>query len=206
MVSVQAFLNAFSQQWNADQKRKGGGALRDAYQNATTDRTAYMLERNKKKFDKTSTFFRRLATRLGQEPLRDRQYLDVVYYTEPAQNAPQDNDMPRPACLNVIIEHENDKDTVGKEMWKLLMWRAPLKVLVFYDWSCNERKKKPEKEQWLENKLRQLYALRQEVNREWPEADDTSYLFLIGRPPQRGALPVWWCCDSSNNELRLLEP
>ena len=31
--------------------------------------------------------------------------------------------------MDVIIEHENDCD-IEKEMWKLLMFRSPLKVLV----------------------------------------------------------------------------
>ena len=198
VVSAQKFCKAFFDQWNDDRK-DNCEALRQAYRNAQ-DRTAYML--GKKKVDFSKTFFHRLARKLRQKPTRERQNLDVVYYTTKAQNICHKERI-RPARLNVIIEHENDKK-VEEEMWKMLMWRAPLKVLVFYDWSKNERKKKPEKEQWLENKLRQLYALRQEVNRKWPEADDTSYLFLIGRPPQRSALPVWWCCDSSNKKLRPL--
>ena len=188
MVSVQDFLNAFSRQWNADQKRRGR-ALRDAYQKGKMS-TAYMLD--KKNF--SETFFARLAIRLDQQALPERQRLDVVYYTTKAHNI-EHTPRIRPARLNVIIEHET-VEKVEEEMWKLLMWRAPLKVLVFYDRQAL----------WLDAKLRQLDALRQEVNREWPEADDTSYLFLIGRPPQRGALPVWWCCDSSNNELRPLRP
>ena len=186
MVSVQAFLKAFSQQWNADRKHRGS-TLRDAYQKGKMS-TAYMLD--KENFPKT--FFARLARRLGQQALRERQRLDVVYYTTKAHNI--EHTPVRPARLNVIIEHETE-EKVEEEMWKLLMWRAPLKVLVFYD------RQAP----WLDCKLRQLYALRQEVNREWPEADDTSYLFLIGRrPPQRGTLPVWWYCDSSNKKLRPL--
>ena len=200
VVSAQKFYKAFFDQWNDDRK-DNCEALRQAYRNAP-GRTAYML--GKKGEDFSKTFFDRLATRLGQEPLRERQNLDVVYYTTKAQNICHKERI-RPACFNVIIEHETDKK-VEEEMWKMLMWRAPLKVLVFYDWSNNERKKKPEKAQWLENKLRQLYALRQEVNREWPEADDTSYLFLIGRPPQRGALPVWWRCYSSEKTRRPLKP
>ena len=201
MVSVQDFLNAFSQQWNADRECRGR-ALRDAYQEDKTT-TAYMLGENGEDFPQT--FFDRLAKRLGQQALPERQRLDVVYYTTKAHNI-EHTPRIRPACLNVIIEHENG-EKVEEEMWKMLMWRAPLKVLVFYDWSEDERTENPEKEQWLENKLRQLYALRQEVNREWPEADDTSYLFLIGRPPQRGALPVWrWCCYSSEKTRRPLKP
>ena len=184
MVSVQDFLNAFSQQWNADRKRRGS-TLRNAYQEGKT--TAYMLDKK----DFRGTFFARLARRLGQQALPERQNLDIVYYSTKAHNI-EHTPRIRPARLNVIIEHETGKK-VEEEMWKLLMWRAPLKVLVFYD------RQAP----WLDHKLRQLYALRQEVNKGWPEADDTTYLFLIGRPPQRGDLPVWWYCDSSNNKTTI---
>ena len=197
VVSAQEFYEAFFDQWNDDRK-DNCEALREAYQDP--DRTVwtdYMLGENRDKFKK-KTFFHRLARKLRQEPIRERQNLDVVYYTEPAQNAPQDKDMPRPACFNVIIEHENDKDNVEKEMWKLLMWRAPLKVLVWYDRQAPG----------LDAKLRQLDALRQEVNREWPEADKTTYLFLVGQPQEGNELPLWWYsyCDSSEKTRRPLKP
>ena len=200
VVSAQKFCKAFFDQWN-DAWKDNCEALRQAYRNAP-GRTAYML--GKKKGDFPKTFFHRLARKLRQKPTRERQNLDVVYYTTKAQNICHEERI-RPARLNVIIEHENDKK-VEEEMWKMLMWRAPLKVLVFYDWSDNERKDKPEKEQWLKDKLVTLFDMRHEVDTLWPEANKTAYLLLVGRSPQRGALPVWWCCDSSNNELRPLRP
>ena len=127
MVSVQNFLNAFSQQWRADWKNKRK-ATEHAYQKRKVDR----LYAGKNRKDFSDTFFDRLAKKISQKALRERQNLDVVYYTKTARNAPQDKDMIRPACLNVIIEDENNED-VEKGMWKLLMWRAPLKVLIFYD-------------------------------------------------------------------------
>lgn len=199
MVSVQDFRNAFFQQWNADRKSRGR-TLRDAYRNAT-GRTAYMLG---KKGDFSKTFFDRLSRRLDQKALPERQNLDIVYYTTKAQNICHEERI-RPARLNVIIEHENGKK-VEEEMWKMLMWRAPLKVLVFYDWSDNERKNKPEKARWLEDKLIALFDMRHEVDALWPEANETAYLLLVGRSPKRGEPPCWWYYDSSDKKLRTLGP
>lgn len=199
MVSVQDFLTAFSQQWKADQKHKGA-KLRDAYQDDKSW-TAYML--GEKKVDFCGTFFNRLARRLGQESLPQRQRLDIVYYTTKAQNIRHTKRI-RPARLNVIIEHENGEE-VEEEMWKMLMWRAPLKVLVFYDWPPWQATT-TRRQNWLDNKLIQLLDMRHEVDTLWPEAAKTTYLFLVGCLPQRGTLPVWWYCDSSNNKLRELQP
>ncbi len=198
MVSAQDFRDAFSQQWRADRRRKSA-KLRDAYQDDKRW-TAYMLG---KKDDFLGTFFDRLARRLGQEMLRERQNLDVVYYTTKARNIGHKKRI-RPARLNVIIEHEN-KEKVEEEMWKMLMWRAPLKVLVLYDWPP-WRKTTTRRQNWLENKLTTLFDMRREVDTLWPEAAKTTYLFLVGRLPQRGALPVWWYCDSSNRKLRQVIP
>ena len=123
MVSVQDFLDAFSQQWNADRKHKGR-ALRRAYREDKKT-TAYMLGARMRDFP--GTFFDRLAEKLRQKAISQRQTLDVLYYTADAQAIPYKN-RKYPACLNVIIEHENGS-AVEREMWKLLMWRAPLKVL-----------------------------------------------------------------------------
>ena len=186
MVSAQDFLKAFSQQWRADWKNKRK-AIQHAYQDDERW-TAYML--GKKKEDFSDTFLDRLAKELRQKALRERQNLDVVYYTKTARNAPQGK-MIRPACMNVIVEHENKGD-VEKEMWKLLMWRAPLKVLIFYDWP-EWRKTTTGRENWLKDKRSKLFHLGREVDTLCPETGKTTYLFLVGQPPRPDAPPVWWC-------------
>ena len=185
MVSALNFLNAFSQQWRADRKKRRP-AIQHAYQDDERW-TDYMLGKYRKDF--SDTFLDRLAKKLSQKTLPQRQNLDVVYYTKTARNAPQDKI--RPACLNVIIEHENGED-VEEEMWKMLMWRAPLKVLIFYDrppW----RKTATGRENWLKDKRSKLFELGREVDTLCPEAAKTTYLFLVGQPPRRNALPVWRC-------------
>ncbi len=159
MVSARRFRQAFIHQWNEDLEHDRQ-ALRDAYRKAP-DRTAYML--GKKQEDFLETFFDRLKKRLGQKAIRERQNLDIVYYKTKARNISHEERI-RPARMNVIIEHETGKE-VQEEMWKVLMWRASLKVLVFYDWSDNERKNNPEKEQWLRNKLDKLFEMGRQVDK-----------------------------------------
>ena len=201
MVSVQDFLKAFSQQWNAD-LQENCKARQDAYRDGK-EWTDYML--GEKKADFPGRFFDRLAEKLHQQTIAQRQNLDVVYYTTKAQDICHKKRI-RPARLNVIIEHENG-EKVEEEMWKLLMWRAPLKVLVLYD-RPPLRKTTARRQNWLEDKLRQLDALRQEVNSGWPEADKTTYLFLVGQLQEGNELPLWSYsyCDSSEQTRRPLKP
>ena len=80
--------------------------------------------------------------------------------------------------MDVLIEHEND-EYIEEEMWKLLMWRSPLKVLVCYDWAENE-KTTCKRIQWLKNKLDELADMARQVNETWNEAEETEYLIVIG--------------------------
>ena len=197
MISAQDFLTAFHQQWKTGYR---SDKLRNAYQ-SEKEWTAYMMGKPRKKGDFPGTFLHRLAENLNQQACRERQNLDVVYYATLAQHAPQDEDMPRPACLSVIIEHEHKTD-IGKEMWKMLLWRAPLKVLIFYEWPPGSKTTQGRGESWLTNKIDTLLNLRREINESWPEAPRTSYLFLVGRSPERGRLPFWEYCDAPDTELR----
>ena len=197
MVSARRFRKVFIGQWN-EELHCDHDAILNAYQDDKRW-TAYMLGNKKKDFP--GTFFDRLAGRLGQEALPQRQRLDIVYCTVRSQNI-RHTERIRPARLNVIIEHENGED-VEEEMWKMLMWRSPLKVLVLYDWPPWRATTK-RRQNWLEDKLTTFFDMRHEVDTLWPEAAKTTYLFLVGRPPHRSAPPVWWYCDSSNRELRRL--
>ena len=53
------------------------------------------------------------------------------------------NNLWYPSKLHVLIEHEHG-ESIEEEMWKLLFLRAPLKVLIFYDWD-EAKKTKEEK-------------------------------------------------------------
>ena len=86
-----------------------------------------------------------------------------------------------PPILDVLIEHENDDD-VEEEMWKLLMFRSPLKVIIFYDWGDNAKEKgrSEKRNKWLPDKLRELTHMAIRVEQLWPENKDTEYLFIVG--------------------------
>ena len=61
------------------------------------------------------------------------------------------------------------------EMWELLMFRAPLKVLIPYNYLDDYRANNPRAMQWLEATLNHLGQTREAVNDQWPEAN-TQYL------------------------------
>lgn len=79
-VSLQAFRNAFSQQW-CDDLHDRDKELRRAYRENKGQKegplTTYMLGKNQDGC--RHSFFARVARKLGQEPpLRERQYLDMI--------------------------------------------------------------------------------------------------------------------------------
>ena len=133
-VSARRFRQMFAKLWNEEvgQNRE---AIREAYSNDKSW-TAYMLATNQTPCE--HTFLGRLSERLGSARLklimaRGWYTLDAVYYQERSRmQTRSERNYVFPACMDVIIEHENEKD-VETEMWKLLMFRSPLKVLIFYD-------------------------------------------------------------------------
>ena len=186
-VFAKRFCDAFAEQWKED-SANANGILR-AYQHDTTW-TEYML-------GKEDSFLSRLSEQLHHAMAREWFKLDVVYYDE-GQNLYPPGGM-YPACFHVIIEHENQGD-VEREMWKLLMFRSPLKVLIFYDYLEYEKEQNPEKARWLDEKLTGLFRMGEAADAIWPEADNTEYLFLVGNRSQEGQIPVWrdWIVNQGN--------
>lgn len=97
-----------------------------------------------------------------------------------------------PATIDVAIEHENGKN-VEQEMYKMLMLiRCPLKVLIFYDHGAI----------WLGTKVAELMNMGRKVELEWPEAENTEYLFLVGRRADEGNVPYWRSLVVESGEFR----
>ena len=94
-----------------------------------------------------------------------------------------------PSEVHALIEHEMDAN-VEEEMWKLLHWRSPLKVLIFYDWAEFEKTTEMRRA-WLTNKLRKLNSMIQEVNAFFPENESTEYLFIIGKQETASSIVEW---------------
>ena len=129
-------------------------------------------------------FLYAVGKRLGLSFCREFYSLDgLFYHKEPNLVDPGIY----PAGFKAIIEHEN-KDRVEEEMWKLLMWRGPLKVLFFYD---KEKQRYETKAAWLADKFQRLGRMAETMHRRWPEGTDSQYLFVVGSPPARGQVPRW---------------
>ena len=176
-VFAKRFCDAFIEQWKEDSANAND--ILHAYSH-DTPWTEYMVK-------KEDSFLSRLSKNLSHEMAREWYTLDVVYYDE-KQNLFRSEGYP--ACLHVIVEHENQGD-VEEEMWKLLMFRSPLKVLIFYDYNEYEKEQNPRKARWLDEKLIELFRMGEEVDAIWAEAKDTEYLFLVGNRSQEGKVPIW---------------
>lgn len=169
-INSQAFLNAFAIAWRARAAMES--TLIDRLWTDHTGWTGYMLDTS----DKATGFLREVCGIL------QRQHAKLEYrqqwYTIDALFVSGGNlykeDRLYPSLLSAVIEHENGLD-VETEMWKLLFWRSPLKVLIFYDWTTARR------EHWLKKKLENFQAMISTAARDWPEADRTEYLFIAGR-------------------------
>ena len=126
-------------------------------------------------------FLRHVANKLQQDVNRLECYgelytLDIVFVSGEDLYR---KDLCYPSLLPVIIEHEHNLEKVEEEMWKLIFWRSPLKILISYDW--NEDEKKTEKRKnLLADKLEELSKMLIAANRAYPEAKGTEYLFIIG--------------------------
>lgn len=188
MVSAKNFYEAFAEQWREDVERDREAIL-FAYQDDKRW-TEYMLAEKGRPYE--CSFLRRLLTKpsLGQVLWMGREWytLDAVYYEKDGTYRPRSGG-PYPDCMQVIIEHENAED-VETEMWKLLMFRSPLKVLIFYDYRKDD-KQTEKKMRWLEDKLKTLRCMHNAFDKNWQEARNTEYLFLIGNRARQNDVPVW---------------
>lgn len=178
-ITAGQFLDAFRDQWKdaLDNDLEG---IRQSYCNDRTWTGFMMADEN--------ALFRRLSGRLSFDVGMEFQTLDCVYYRKESNQIEGHESFA--ACLEVIIEHENG-ERVEEELWKLLLFRSPLKVLVFYDWNESEKERSERKRTWLSDKLSGLLRMGAEFGARWPESDDTEYLFLVGNRLEEGALLHW---------------
>ena len=122
-VSAEHFCDVFRDLWDVETKNNNPEHIRCSY-SKDSSWTDFMLG------DKDKSFLYRVSVRLSLIMSMEWYTMDCVYYEKEA-NLIEDGIYP--ACLDVYIEHENG-DKVEEEMWKMLMFRAPLKVLIFYDY------------------------------------------------------------------------
>ena len=209
LITAQEFERAFRSQWKKDRcSRSHGEKIKDLipdWDERYGGWTTFMLgekvkEENKKAFSyyegDTEAFFYRVLQKLKRKdmkffrelkkPITDekllspelkekyKEFSNKCYYKF---DGVYGND--NPLRLDVLIEHENDYDRIEEEMWKLLMFRSPLKVLVSYDYS-EKKKTTPRRMNFLKCKLKKLAKMAREVDEDSKEAEETEYLIVIG--------------------------
>jgi len=187
MVASEDFRNAFAEQWAEDVTLRTNDILQ-AYPHEKPW-TQYMLTGQDSLL---SRMLVRLAPGAARPLAMTREFytLDAVFYKTGETTYDPGGDALYPDCLRVLIEHENKGD-VEREMYKLLMFRSPLKVLIFYDYRDDERDRNKAKATWLSKKLDTLQRMRTAVNRCCEEAVNTEYLFLIGNRAGPNEMPAW---------------
>ena len=144
LITAQEFERAFCLQWEKD-KHSLEEDINEAYngscwENQKDKRTKFMLGAKGEEGRKKAFFYRvlqRVLQKLEREDIdfsREWYTLDGIYHR--CESIYRKD---YPPCMDVLIEHENESDTMEEEMWKLLMFRSPLKVLVSYDWIEKEK-------------------------------------------------------------------
>lgn len=119
---------------------------------------------------------------------------ELVYRNaSPDQNG---NRLWYPSRLEVVVEHENG-EKLEEEMWKLMFWKAGLKVIIGYDYCENEygevlgRAGEARKGEWAQKKIDQLREMLKSVH--GSEGDNAEYLLMLGnRAVWAEEAPVKW--------------
>ena len=138
-ITAEQFCEVFRQLWN-EEKKINPDEILCLYK-------VYMLTNEDSFLDKVS---QQMELKIGKEWYGIQ---DCVYYeTQPNLSSGGTY----PACFHVYIEHEN-KDKVEEEMYKLLLFRSPLKVLIFYDYHDYEKENSEKYRMWLQKKLGDWY-------------------------------------------------
>ena len=182
MVSARRFRQAYIAQWQHDLDSNRQALLDAYYQYPNRGRwTAYMQTED-------DAFLRRLATPLNRDVRIEWYKLDAIYFDSTNNPVPGLGDG-HPARLEVYVEHENGMNP-EEEMYKLLMWPAALKVLIFYDWPAYDRN--PNHQQWRTQRLTTMFEMGREIDVQRPGVSKAEYLFLVGQTPeQKGEPPTW---------------
>lgn len=175
----QAFLKAWRELTEDAERRE---MARTAYQE-NREWTRFMLGDKDRK-----GFLHEVANQLNCNVYREFYSLDCLYYQD-------EFDLFKgggyPIGLDAIIEHENG-DRPEEEWYKLLLWRAPLKVLIFYDWSDDDRLNNPDRANWLVSKLESFAEMTRQMRYRWPgRRDENDYLIVVGYVATGEDLPRW---------------
>ena len=183
MVEPRDFLVAFKRQWGKVTKHDRPALL--AAMDNKRAWTAYMQQADR-------AFLRQVGERLQLRVYIERDRIDVSYCDQRNHVADLYSGwyLSHPTRWDVLIEHENDV-WPEEELYKLLMRHAPLKVLIFYDWSVEQKERNERRREWVSEKMRKLYHVGRAVSGAWPEAKGTAYVVLIGQVRQEDHPYEW---------------
>ncbi len=182
-ISRDCFLRAFLDEWRAVLSRDWD-IVWGAYKETRTW-TEFMMP--------YGAFFDRTCKRLSLT------YYKELYSIDAAFVGGEDlfrSDLAYPSQVHVLLEHENGPN-VEEEMWKLLHWRCPLKVLVFYDYP-EKSTSAPSLSGWGAQKLKALEEMRQKVVDFLPEHEAVTYLYIIGQTTSNESIRWWSATDNSS--------
>ena len=202
LITAQEFERAFRSQWKDDRYSREPEIkhlIKECWNKHFGRWTKFML-RDKGEGDGKEAFFYRVLQKLKRKdmkffrevrkPIRDekplpfelkekyKEFSNKCYYQFDGVYS-NDNSL----CPDVLIEHENnDRKNIKKAMWRLLMFRSPLKVLVCYHW--NDK-------MILKNVLCTMADMAREVDKNSKEAEETEYLIIIGSRNQNSDDVIW---------------
>lgn len=186
-VSAEQFKRAFNTQWEQERKRDkdrdAGKKIVDLY---TTSRpwTEFMLGK-KKQPSCTSPVLKLVCDILKLDYYPEMYTIDAAFVC--GKNL-YGNDLCYAQYLSVLVEHENatgNSCDVETEMWKLLFWRACLKVIIFY------KEYGDTGEEWIDNKLAKLVEMKRKASEAFAEDPATEYLFIVGQRATKNDIPDW---------------
>ena len=175
----QAFLNKWLELTENDAMREMAVA---AFQDCPAW-TTFMLGNNEQ-----NGFLHGVADELNREVYSEFFSLDCVFYQDEFDHFEGGG---YPIGLDAIIEHENGRRP--EEEWhKLLLWRAPLKVLIFYDYSEDAIEGNPQWANWLVGKLEIFADMTRQTSDRWPgRRDEDDFLIVVGYVAAGEDLPSW---------------
>jgi hypothetical protein len=110
---------------------------------------------------------------------------------------------PYPVTFAAFVEHELN-DNPEREMQKLILARALLKVLIFYDYG-EHQKTTVWRQQWVESKLAWFASALARADTLCPENPSTAYLFIVGKHPASAGAVEWFHASNISLQLTRLE-
>jgi len=186
-ISKNQFLQAFSDQWDQEvaiDKEE----ISEKYNGSAIKWTNFMLA--------PDGFIDNVVNRINKNLQRKPEWwrIDLVYTSRDSSGTDSQGFN---LDLQLLVEHENG-DFPEEEMYNLIFFRSPLKVIIFRDYNDDDRGRKTKYGKWLQNKLNEFSEMLKTANAFHSEDQGTQYLFIIwARRNETGPVYWRWATDQS---------